>query len=269
MRFAHISDLHLCREPGKSAVVRDDVHALVQALARDIGRIGDILDFVVLSGDLTDDAHPDSFRQVERIFSALDLPVYLVPGNHDGPRAFHDYKRESRYFSDCDISGRRIDLGQIRLLGIDTCLENEITGAVADGALDALERELGSSAGSQLVIVMHHPPFPPGLGEFNEISRLQNGDRFAALLRGSDAAPIVLCGHVHRPYFSSWHGANCFVAGSPAAQFAGDPPFGDAPFRPSGEQYSYYVHSLDGPGQHVVTPRWVAPLHDRPRRVQP
>ena len=261
MRFAHISDLHLCQEPDKSMVVRDDVHSFVEALAHDIGGIGDILDFVVLSGDLTDDAHPESFRQVVRIFSALNLPVYLVPGNHDGPRAFLDYKRESGFLSDCDISGRVIDLGGIRLLGINTCLENEITGAVAPRALEALERELDSTAGSQLVIVMHHPPFLPGLREFDEISRLENGDRFAALLRGSNAAPIVLCGHVHRPYFSSWHGANCFVAGSPAAQFAGDLPFGDPPIRPSDEQYSYYIHSVDGPDQHVMTPRRVEPPH--------
>ncbi len=255
MRFAHISDLHLCQEPERTGVIRDDVHALVAALAQDIRRIGTVLDFVVLSGDLTDDAHADSFRQVEQIFLSLGLPLFLVPGNHDGPAAFFERKLGSDFLARCDISGRLVEFDGLRLLGINTCVEGEVTGAIAQHDLDIVAREFSSTANSPLVIVMHHPPFQTGLREFDEISRLENGERFSALLRESNAAPIILCGHVHRPYFARWHGASCFVAGSAAGQFAADLPFGDVPLAPSREEYSYFVHSLEGPGQHVVTPR--------------
>jgi predicted phosphodiesterase len=86
---------------------------------------------------------------------------------------------------------------------------------------------------------------------------LKRSDRLGQLLHGSDASPVILCGHVHRPYFAHWNGANCFVGGSPARAFAADPPFGAAPIQPSEEPFSYFVHKLKGNGDHVVTPRWL------------
>lgn len=253
MHFAHISDLHLCRDPENNAAVKNNTIEIVEAIGHDLHRISEILDFIILSGDLTDDAHPDSFQQFERIFSRLGTPVFVVPGNHDGPSAFFQCKADRGFLSQSDISGRVVDLGDVRLLGLNTCVENETTGAIAAIELDVLERELELGGGSQLVVVMHHPPFDPGLREFDEIAHLDGSAELGRLLQGSNTSPIILCGHVHRPYYARWHGAACFVAGSPAAPFTADLPFGNTPIYPSDAQYFYFVHSLHGAGHHVVT----------------
>lgn len=254
MKFAHISDLHLCQEPGKTVAIPSDVYTIVKGVAGQLGNISSLLDFIVVSGDLTEDADPRSFAEFEEIFSPLNLPVYVVPGNHDGPSLFFDYKSTSSFFQLSDISGRVQDLGGIRLLGINSAIDSCMTGGLSDNDFALLETELRSDADSQLVIVMHHPPFEPGLKDFNNISVVDGSDRLAQLLQAVEVPPIILCGHVHRPYFSRWNGANCFIGGSPAVRFGSDLPFGEEPVRPTDESFSYFVHSLDAQGHHVVTP---------------
>jgi len=130
MRFAHISDLHLCRDPAQVAAVRDDTFEMVQAIAQDVHDIQEILDCVIVSGDLTDDAEEDSFAQFEAMFSGLDVPIFIIPGNHDGPAAYHGHKSRSGFFERADITGRVVKVGGVRVLGLDTCVEAHTTGAL-------------------------------------------------------------------------------------------------------------------------------------------
>lgn len=239
---------------------REAIRATAEAIARDLARISGILDFIVLSGDVTDDAHPESFRAFEELFAPIAAPIFTIPGNHDGPAA---YFREagSGFLAERDITGRVVDLGGLRLLGLNTSVEEETTGALTARELDLAARELASDGHGQLVIVMHHPPFAPGLREFDDIARLDGAEEFAHLVRGARRAPIVLCGHVHRVYQATWNGAACFIAGSPALPFTSELPYGDRPIHPSDEQCAYFVHAIDGAGTHVVTPQ---PISGRP-----
>lgn len=259
MRFAHISDLHICRDPVGTDGMRDDAVEVVEALARDLHRIAGNLDFVVLSGDLTDDAHPESFRHVARLFETLPCPMFLIPGNHDGPAAFQSCMQDLEYLAESDILGRVVEVGPLRLLGVDTCIEAETTGALTPADLSLLKRELSAGGPTPLVIVMHHAPFATGSDEFDAISRLEGSNNFAAILDETGARPVILCGHIHRPYSAIWHGAACFVAGSPAAPYTAELPFGASPIHPATEQYAYFLHSLDANGNHVVAPQ---PLTD-------
>lgn len=259
MRFAQISDLHLCRHPELVEALRDDTPGIVTALARDIGTIAGILDAVVVVGDLTDDAHEDSFAQFEAMFSGLDVPVMTIPGNHDGPAAYHDRKTRSAFLREADIAGRIVRAGGVRFLGIDTCVEACTTGALDPYALDLVEGALTAEDPSALVIVMHHPPFPLGQKVFDDISVLEGGARFAALIEAAPRKPAILCGHVHRPYVAAFRGAPCFVAGTPVAPFASALPFGDLDIAPSDEPYAYLVHQVGADGTHVATTRRVAP----------
>ncbi len=263
MRFAHLSDLHLCPDPRANPAVDDHALEMAARTCADLLRLRGSLDFVVVSGDLTDDAAPESFQRFERLFAPLDLPLFVVPGNHDGPTAFQRHKAVSDLLGASDISGRLVDLGALRVLGIDTCVEAQVTGAICPDSLGLLARALDDRQGPPLLIVMHHPPFAPGLREFDAISVLANRERFDALLAAAPRRPTILCGHVHRPYAACWRGTNCFIAGSPARRFAADPPFGDAPIHPSAEPFSYFIHDLDAAGMHVMTSRWI-PCGDLP-----
>jgi 3',5'-cyclic AMP phosphodiesterase CpdA len=262
MRFAHLSDLHL----GQSSVegVRDDAAAIVEQLVRDVGRISEVLDFVVVSGDMTEDAELASFEQFEDMFTKIGLPVYMVPGNHDGPSGYYKGLKRSKTLSTWDITNRVVEMPDLRLLGIDTCIEGETTGRIEAISMTRVEQEIARHAALPLIIVMHHPPVAPGLRDFDVVARLDGAAEFQEILSGATNPAIVLAGHVHRPYQGRMDGAACFVAGSPTSAFTSDLPFGSSPIRPQGLQDFYFVHEVAQGGHHVVTPQHFTCLQSSP-----
>lgn len=73
LRFAHVTDIHI----GASTSVED----LTQTV-NDINQQNDI-EFIILSGDITEFGSDEELMQAKSILSALHKPWYIVPGNHD------------------------------------------------------------------------------------------------------------------------------------------------------------------------------------------
>ncbi|MBA4408930.1 MAG: PQQ-binding-like beta-propeller repeat protein [Bacteroidota bacterium] len=72
-RFAHVTDTHI---GGSTAT--DDLIRTVD----DINRQADI-DFVILSGDITEFGCDQELLEAKEIISKLNKPFYVLPGNHD------------------------------------------------------------------------------------------------------------------------------------------------------------------------------------------
>ena len=257
MRFAHLSDLHLSQTPVAGVLANAD--AIVEDIVRDVSRIREGLDFVVVSGDMTDDADPASFQRFETLFKTIGLPVFIVPGNHDGPAGYYRYRDGSKNFAEWDITNRVVDLSGLRLIGIDTCIEGETTGRIDVKAMDLVPREINRQDAGPLVIVMHHPLISPGMRDFDAVAQLEGSDQMLESVRQSGVPQIILAGHVHRPYVGNRHGTACFVAGSPTSAHRSELPFGDSPVRFEGLQDFYHVHEINGDGRHVVTPQQFKP----------
>jgi 3',5'-cyclic AMP phosphodiesterase CpdA len=253
MRFAHLSDLHL----GQTSVagVRDDAASIVEQMVHNVCQISEVLDFVIVSGDMTEDAEMVSFQQFEDMFTTIGLPVYMVPGNHDGPAGYYRCIEQSKTLSTWDITNRIVEMQDLRLLGIDTCIEGETTGRIEAKAMTLIENEVARRGAPPLIIVMHHPPITPGLRDFDVVARLDGAAELHDILQRADADQFILSGHVHRPYQACMDGTTCFVAGSPTSAFTSDLPFGVSPIRLQGIQEFYFVHEVSRSGRHVVTPQ--------------
>lgn len=253
MRYAHLSDLHLSQT--KVAGVLPNADAIVEDIVHDVRRISEGLDFVVVSGDMTDDGDPASFQRFETLFETIGLPVFVVPGNHDGPAGYFRYRETSKLFATWDITNRVVDLPELRLIGIDTCIEGATTGRIDAKALSLVQQEVVRQDAGPLIIIMHHPPIPPGMRDFDAVAQLEGSDQMLEIIRRSGVPQIILSGHVHRPYFGSRHGAACFVTGSPTSAHTSELPFGDSPIRFEGLQDFYHVHEIGRDGRQVVTPQ--------------
>lgn len=264
MRFAHLSDLHLSQIP--VAGVLPNADAIVEDIVRDVCRIRECLDFVVVSGDMTDDGEAASFQRFETLFETIGLPVFIVPGNHDGPAGYYRYRDTSKQFAAWDITNRVADLSSLRLIGIDTCIESETTGRIDAAAQRLVQQEVVRQGSSPLIIIMHHPPIPPGMRDFDAVARLEGSDQMLESVRRAGAPQIILAGHVHRPYSGTRHGAACFVTGSPTGAHTSDLPFGNSPIRFEGLQDFYHVHDIDHDGRHVVTPQHFKPASKASRQ---
>jgi len=73
-KFAHVTDTHVGGATGE-----DDLRRTV----KDLNTLTDI-DFVILSGDITEFGADQELKLAKRILDSLQLPWYVIPGNHDG-----------------------------------------------------------------------------------------------------------------------------------------------------------------------------------------
>ncbi|MDH5825116.1 PQQ-binding-like beta-propeller repeat protein [Sphingobacterium sp. SG20118] len=73
-KFAHVTDTHVGGATGE-----EDLRRTV----KDLNTLKDI-DFVILSGDITEFGADDELELAKRILDSLVLPWYVIPGNHDG-----------------------------------------------------------------------------------------------------------------------------------------------------------------------------------------
>lgn len=73
-KFAHVTDTHVGGATGE-----EDLRRTV----KDLNTLKDI-DFVILSGDITEFGADQELKLAKQILDSLSLPWYVIPGNHDG-----------------------------------------------------------------------------------------------------------------------------------------------------------------------------------------
>lgn len=159
-------------------------------------------DLCVISGDLTQRARADQFRDARDFMARLPGPVLIVPGNHDMPL----HNLPIRLLA--PFAGYRLAFGpetepMVRLpdavvQGVNTA--NPLVWKSGRLRLSSLARLTAAFAaaprGHWRVAVMHHAPVAAADGTPADIA---NPDRaLAALARAG--ADIVLSGHTHMPH---------------------------------------------------------------------
>lgn len=72
-KFAQVTDTHVGGQTGA-----DDLRRTVADLNRQKG-----IDFVILSGDVTEFGSDEELKLAKQILDSLNLPLYVIPGNHD------------------------------------------------------------------------------------------------------------------------------------------------------------------------------------------
>jgi len=161
-------------------------------------------DVLVVSGDLTQRAKPDQFRQARAWVDASPVPVVYVPGNHDVPmyrfweRLVSPFGAWRRHFDAALVRGFRDD--HVEIVGLNTA-HNWTTkhGRVDREEIERLITELGSPAAERLrVAVAHHPlARVPQLGREPAARR---GPAALELLRRA-GVELVLSGHLHHAFW--------------------------------------------------------------------
>jgi Icc protein len=260
MKLAHISDLHILPAGSEATAQGPSSIDVATAIADDLMAISDGLDLVVISGDLTDCADHGSFAAFEKIFARINLPIIVVPGNHDGPSGMMEYARKSSVFAEWDLSSRVVEIGNVRILGLNTSVDGLTEGALDDGALALVDQEVRRETDRRLLVVMHHPPLTLGLAQFDGFCRIEQGNELVEILSSAKQTTLILSGHVHRPYAARKGNIACFVAGSMIAPHDSALPFGTDPIRPTTLQDFYFIHDISADGRHVVTPQRVRGL---------
>lgn len=83
MLVAHLSDFHVFSSAKETRLVRDDVVGRVDRLIRDVAAFQPGFDAVLITGDVADGGSEEDYALVRRLLAPLEVPILVVPGNHD------------------------------------------------------------------------------------------------------------------------------------------------------------------------------------------
>lgn len=157
-------------------------------------------DLVVISGDLTQRAKPQQFREAKRFVDRIPAPTIAVPGNHDVPmyrvweRLLAPYDAYRKHFAE-EMEPVWMD-DELLVVGVNTAFNWTIkNGRLLDDQLWHLRRTIESHGeGRARILVAHHPLVPPE--DFHDRQVLRRApevlEAFADL-----KLHLVLSGHLH------------------------------------------------------------------------
>jgi Icc protein len=170
-------------------------------------------DFVSMTGDVSQDETAASYSIFEELFSAMDLPVHCVPGNHDD-RELMRSELSSKPFYYCDSTRLQGWL----VVGVDSCLDGEAGGNISSDDLACLERSLQETTAEHIIVCLHHPPLPVGSHWLDQVG-LHNGEEYLDLLAASGKVRTTIFGHVHQAFDATHKGIRVLGTPSTCRQF--------------------------------------------------
>lgn len=214
LRFIHISDTHVGATPDYQ-LWGYSPYATLKALVAHINTLPFQPDFVLHTGDITQDASDEAYALVFSALNKLAAPIFYLPGNHDNPDALR------RGWLGASSNTERFDytkdLADFRLLAFDTRrtilpgerLPDRAAGMMSQEQLQTL-REACQQDGPRLLIALHHQPVKldaPWLDEgfdddgVRETMILECAEDFLeAIAPARDRIGGVFFGHVHRGF---------------------------------------------------------------------
>ena len=246
MLLAQISDLHIKR-PGQLAYRRVDTAA---ALTRCIEKLNALVprpDAVLVTGDLTDFGHDDEYGNLRGLLAALEIPYYLMIGNHDDRAGLRRAFADRAELQAGEFVQYALDVGAVRVLALDSQVPGTSGGDLCDARLAWLAAQLDAAGDRPVIVALHHPPFVSGIGHMDALRLAPAAAaKLDALLRGYPNVERVLCGHVHRTMFTRFGGTLASAVPAPAHQVAFDLR-ADAPsaFRLEPPAFAVHVHTPD------------------------
>lgn len=174
----------------------------------------------VLTGDLSDDGSPESYRDLRGLVTsaadAVGARVVWANGNHDDRAVFREVLLGAAPSGEPYVAEHT--LGDLRVLVVDTTVPGVPWGRVDAGSLEWLRGRLARPAPRGTLLVLHHAPLPV-VQDAAALWPLRDADAVAHVVRGSDVRAI-LSGHFHQAGYGTFAGIP--VAQAPALAYSID-----------------------------------------------
>ena len=219
MLIAQISDTHVCAE-GTKLYGRIDTNAGLARAVETINRLNPRPDLVLASGDLAESGEPGQYAMLRKLLAPLEMPLSVLPGNHDSGDAFRAAFADHAYLpQEGEFLHYGVELGPLSLIALDTRIPGEHDGRLCAERLGWLEAQLQAHRDRPTLIAMHHPPVAIGVDWLDRLG-CANAEGLAAVVSRHPQVERILCGHVHRAAQRRFAGTIVATAPSTAYQVA-------------------------------------------------
>ncbi|WP_298820660.1 phosphodiesterase [uncultured Roseibium sp.] len=215
--IAHMTDLHL-RPRGLACYRVSDTNMFAERAIRSLKSLDPQPDALVITGDLTDRSDPREYAVARELLSRLDMPVFLLPGNHDSTSGM---RREMSNFPGISETGDgkicyTAKVGDVQLIALDSHLPGSPKGELGPWQLAWLDSRL-KEAQVPTLLALHHPPALSGIAHMDNMG-LVDADALAEVIAPHAHVERIICGHLHRPIIASFAGKVMTLAPSTGHQ---------------------------------------------------
>lgn len=215
--LAQITDTHI-REPGRLAYGRLDTAPYLRRAVEALGQLRQKPHALVMTGDLTDFGRAAEYDHLASLLAPLDIPVYLLPGNHDDRDQLRRSFPSHAYLGASGPVQYSVRIGALRLVTLDTVEHGKSHGRLDPQRLAWLDAELAREPGVPTVVAMHHPPFRTLIGHMDRIGLLEGAPELEAIVRRHACVERVIAGHLHRTIYRRFAHTVASTCPSPAHQ---------------------------------------------------
>jgi len=197
MLIAQITDCHIV-EAGELLNDRVDTATMLSEAVAHINHMAPRPDVVVATGDLVNTGTPAEYAVLAPIVSKLDVPLLVIPGNHDDRTLLRDtFNSQLPAGGPTDRIDYVVDTWPLRLVGLDTTIPGDNSGLFSADQMMWLDEALGAKPDRPTLIFQHHPPFVTGIAWMDAVG-LAGRELEAELLARHPQVCGVVCGHIHR-----------------------------------------------------------------------
>ncbi|WP_437888792.1 metallophosphoesterase [Phytobacter sp. V91] len=172
-------------------------------------------DALVISGDLIDDDWFEGYQSIAEKLGSRPYPGYILPGNSDNREQMRLVFGDNSWCKNALPAACHFvaDLGQLRLIGLDTTIKAESAGAVAQH-LEWLNDNLPTEASTMSVLFLHHHVIESGIAPMDHIMCRDSAKLEAFLNHHPQRPAAISTGHVHRPVMGIFAGIPTYICGS-------------------------------------------------------
>jgi len=171
------------------------------------------VDLILASGDLSQDGSLQSYQRFRQLHEQIPAPARWFAGNHDELPAMHTA------CADSDLLQPIIDLGNWRIILLDTSIPGAVPGYCSAEQLALLEQALQTAGERHVLVSFHHHPVSIGCRWMEPIG-IRNPEALFAVIDRYAQVRTLLWGHIHQEFDQLRNGVRLLASPSTCVQFA-------------------------------------------------
>lgn len=171
------------------------------------------IDLILASGDLSQDGSLASYQRFRQLHEQIPAPARWFAGNHDELPAMQ------AACADSDLLQPLIDLGNWRIILLDTSIPGAVPGYCSAEQLALLEQALQTAGERHVLVSFHHHPVSIGCRWMEPIG-IRNPEALFAVIDRYAQVRALLWGHIHQEFDQLRNGVRLLASPSTCVQFA-------------------------------------------------
>lgn len=195
IRLIQVSDAHVLAQPGDS-LLKVDTRLSLEGVLNSIRKNDADMDALLITGDISQNGAVAAYHHVLEQVSGMAPIIRVLPGNHDHVTTLKQvWQAHTQPIT---------DLGNWRVVMLDSSLPESNAGHLAEDQLDLLEQACATASQKHVLVAVHHNPVPVG-SLWLDTMMIDNGHQLFAIIQRHPNVQAVLWGHVHQVYDSTYN----------------------------------------------------------------